>query len=93
MIQDVTKIKNLEKKIKLVGLVVGCPRFFCLQVFIIFRQGGVLGLVVLLFHLHLPLGIHLDLWGQESWHGYKLEVGVSDQLAGQPQEGLLKVVI
>ena len=28
MIQDVTKIKNLEKKIKLVGLVVGCPRFF-----------------------------------------------------------------
>ena len=92
MIQDVTKIKNLEKR-KLSWFGSCLPKVLCLQVFIIFGQGGVLGLVVLLFHLHLPLGIHLDLWGQESWHGYKFEVGVSDQLAGQPQEGLLKVVI
>ena len=82
-----------QLSILLVGMVVGCPKVLCLQVFIIFWQGGVLGLVVLLLNLHLPLGIHLDLWGQESWHGNKLEVGVSDQLASQPQEGLLKVVI
>ncbi len=75
-------------------------RFWCknfspivLEVFVVFRERGVLGLVVLLLHLHLPLGVHLDLWREESRHGDKLQVGVSDQLAGQPEEGLLEVVV
>ena len=67
--------------------------FVSLEIFVVFRQGGVLGLVVLLLHSHLPLGVHLNLGRQESGHGHELEVGVSDQLSGEPQEGLLEVVV
>ena len=34
-----------------------------------------------------------DLWGHKSRHGNELQVGVTNQLASQPQEGLLKVVV
>jgi hypothetical protein len=33
-----------------------------------------------LFDLGLPLGIHLDLWGDEGGHRHKLQVGVANQL-------------
>lgn len=64
-----------------------------LQVFVVLGQGGLLGLLVLGLDLLLPLGVHLDLWGHESGHGDELEVGVADKLSGQPEEGLLEVVI
>ena len=38
-------------------------------------------------------GVHDDLWGLEGGGGDKLQVGVTNQLSGQPQEGLLKVVV
>ena len=62
--------------------------FDLLQVLVILGQGGVLGLLVLLLDLLLPLGVHLDLRGHEGGHGDELEVGVADELAGEPEEGL-----
>jgi len=35
-----------------------------LQVFVVFWQGGVLCLDVILFDLFLPLRVHLNFWGQ-----------------------------
>ena len=64
-----------------------------LEIFVVFGQGRVLGFIVLLLHAHLPLGVHLDLWGQQSRHRDELEVRVADQLSRQPQERLLKVVV
>jgi hypothetical protein len=64
-----------------------------LQVFVILGQCSFRGLLELLFDLLLPVGVHDHLWGEQSRHGDKLEVGVSNQLAGQPEERLLKVVI
>jgi hypothetical protein len=64
-----------------------------LQVFIILGQCSFRGLLELLFDLLLPVGVHDHLWGEQSRHGDKLEVGVSNQLASQPEERLLEVVI
>merc|ERR1719429_739551 len=64
-----------------------------LQVFVIFWQGSVLGFLVILFNLLLPLGIHLDFGRKQSRHSYKFEVRVTNQFSGQPEEGLLEVVI
>ena len=66
---------------------------FSLEILVILWQSGLLGLFVFLFDLLLELWVHLDLWGQQSGHRNKLQVGVSNQLAGQPQERLLKVVV
>ena len=33
------------------------------------------------------------LWRCKSWHSDELEVGITDQFAGQPEEGLLEVVV
>lgn len=41
----------------------------------------------------LPLGVHGNFWGNEGRHGNKLEVGVSNKLAGEPQERLFEVVV
>lgn len=64
-----------------------------LEVFVVFGQGRFLRLLVLLLDLLLPLGIHLHLGRDEGGHGHELEVGIADEFARQPQEGLLKVVI
>lgn len=64
-----------------------------LQVFVILGQCSFCGLLELLFDLLLPVGVHDHLWGEKSRHGDELQVGVSNQLAGQPEERLLKVVI
>ena len=45
------------------------------------------------FVLFQEFGVHLNLWWIQSWHGYKLKIRVTGQLARQPQERLLKVVI
>ena len=47
----------------------------------------------LLFVLLGEAGVHLDLWGCEGGAGDELQVGVAHQFTGQPQEGLLKVVV
>ena len=49
--------------------------------------------VYYLFNLLLPSWVHGDLWGHEGGHGHELKVGVADQLPGQPEEGLLEVVV
>lgn len=64
-----------------------------LQVLILLGQRGLLGLLQILLDLDLPFLVHLDLWRQQRRHGDKLEVRVADQLAGQPQERLLEVVV
>lgn len=65
-----------------------------LQVFIVVvGQGHVLRLDHVLLQLALPFLVHLHLWGRQRGHGRKLEVRVADQLAGEPEEGLLKVVV
>ena len=64
-----------------------------LQVLVILGQGGVLGLLDVLLDLGLPGGVHGHLWGHQGGHGHELQVGVTDQLPGQPEERLLKVVV
>ena len=71
-------------------VIVGCG---ILQILVILGQGGVLGLLDILLDLGLPGGVHGDLWGHQSGHSHELQVGVTDQLPGQPEEGLLEVVI
>jgi len=41
-----------------------------------------------LFDLGLPLGIHLDLWGDEGGHRHKLQVGVANQLPACQYENI-----
>merc|ERR1719333_154434 len=69
---------------------VGCG---ILQIFVILGQGSVLGFLDVLLDLGLPGGVHGDLWGHEGGHGHELQVGVTDQLPGQPEKRLLKVVV
>merc|ERR1719333_1520138 len=69
---------------------VGCG---ILQIFVILGQGSVLGLLDVLLDLGLPGGVHSDLWGHQGGHGHELQVGVTDQLPGQPKERLLEVVV
>jgi hypothetical protein len=64
-----------------------------LQVFVILGQSSFCGLLEILFDLLLPGGVHDNLWGQQGGHGNKFQVGVSNQLAGQPQERFFKVVV
>lgn len=64
-----------------------------LQVLILVGQGGGLRFLQILFDLLLPVLVHLDLWREQGGHGDELQVRVTDQLAGQPQEGLLEVVV
>ena len=64
-----------------------------LKILIILWQGGLLGLLDVLLDLGLPGGVHGDLWGHEGGHGHELQVGVTDQLPGQPEERLLEVVV
>jgi len=49
------------------------------------------------FHLLLVLLenslVDLDFWGSEGWCGDELKRLVTDQLAGEPEEGLLEVVV
>lgn len=46
----------------------------------------------LLIFVH-ELGVDLDLWWSEGWGGDELEGWVADQLSGEPEEGLLEVVV
>ena len=64
-----------------------------LQIFIILGQRSVLGFDVVFLDLFLPVGIHLDFWGQQGGHGDEFQVGVTDELASQPKEGLFEVII
>jgi len=45
------------------------------------------------FDLFLPIGIHDNLWWLQGGHGYEFKVRVTDQLASQPEERFLKVVV
>jgi hypothetical protein len=55
------------------------------------RHGGsVLHLFLVLGH---QLGVDLDLRRRESWRGDELERGVADQLASEPEERLLEIVV
>lgn len=64
-----------------------------LQIFVVLRQSSLLSFFHFALELILPSLVHLDLWRQESWHSYELQVGVSDKLACQPQEWLFEVVV
>lgn len=64
-----------------------------LQVLVFLGQRGLLSLLQILLDLDLPFLVHLDLWRQQRRHGDKLEIRVADQLASQPQERLLEVVV
>ena len=64
-----------------------------LKILIILWQGGLLGLPDVLLDPSQPGGVHGDLWGHQSGHSHELQVGVTDQLPGQPEERLLKVVV
>ena len=48
-----------------------------LEVLVVFWQGRLLGLLVLLLHPLLPLGVHLHLRGDQGGHGHELKVGVA----------------
>ena len=65
----------------------------CLEVLVILWKGCFLGFFDVLFYLCLPGGVHGDLWGHKCGHGNELQVGVSDQLPCQPEEGLFEVVV
>lgn len=68
--------------------------FSSLQVLVVVvGEDGVLRLDHVLLQLSLPLLVHLDLGWGEGGHGDKLQIGVADQLASQPEEGLLEVVV
>ncbi len=68
--------------------------FSSLQVLVVVvGKDGVLRLDHVLLQLSLPLLVHLDLGWGEGGHGDKLQIGVADQLASQPEEGLLEVVV
>ena len=53
-----------------------------LQVVILFWQGGLLGQLQFLFVLSDECGVHGDLWGSQSGHGNKFQVGITDKFAG-----------
>lgn len=60
---------------------------------VVVGEDGVLRLDHVLLQLSLPLLVHLDLGWGKGGHGDELQVGVADQLASQPEEGLLEVVV
>ena len=62
------------------------------EILVVLRQGGLLSLLDVLLDLGLPGGVHSDLWGHQGGHGHELQVGVTNQLPGQPEERLLEVV-
>ena len=64
-----------------------------LEIFVVLGQSSVLGLLDVLLDLGLPGGVHGHLWRHQGRHGHELQVGVTNQLASQPQEGLLEVVV
>ena len=45
------------------------------------------------FVFQLQSLVHLNLWGDKGGHLYKLEVGIANKFAGQPEERLFKVVV
>lgn len=55
------------------------------------RRGG--SLLELVFVLSNELGVNLDLGRGEGRGGDKVEGLVADELAGEPEEGLFKVVL
>jgi hypothetical protein len=67
--------------------------FTLLQIIIFLRKGlssSFCHFVGVLFH---QASIDLDLWRSQGRGSDELEVGVTNQLAGQPKERLLKVVV
>lgn len=65
-----------------------------LQIFVVVvGQDSVLSLDHVLFQLSLPFLVHLNFGRCQGRHGNKLEIRIAYQFAGQPKEGLLKVVI
>ena len=59
-----------------------------------FNDKGTYGSLLELILVGLDhLRIHLYFWWRESWRSDELEVGVSDELSSEPQEGLLEVVV
>lgn len=64
-----------------------------LQVFIILWEGGLGGFLEVVLDLSLPLWVHLHLGWEQGRHGNEFQVRITNQLTGQPQEGLLEVVI
>ena len=75
---------NLGKAFSLPNLQVG--------VFFVGQRHGC-GFGHLLVVLIQQLLVDLNLWGRKSGCCDKLKLGIANQLSGQPQEGLLKVII
>ena len=46
-----------------------------------------------MFNFILPFWIHDDFGRCDGWHGHKFQVGVADQLPGEPQERFLEIIV
>jgi len=66
---------------------------FCLEVIVLLGKWLLEGLLLVPLELLMELVVNNDLGGLECGGGGELEVGVSDELAGEPEEGLLEVVV
>ena len=63
-----------------------------LQVLVFVGQYGGLRFLQILLDL-VSVIVHLDLGWEQGGHGDEFQIRVTDQLAGQPQERLLEVVV
>lgn len=67
--------------------------FSALQIIILLGKRNSDGAVQLVGVLGHESGVDGNLWGSKGRGGNKLEGGVTNQLAGEPEEGLLEVVV
>jgi len=69
------------------------PPFCVLELIVLLGQGLLEGLLLVPLELLAELVVNDKLGGLEGGGGGELEVGVTNELAGEPEEGLLKVVV
>lgn len=68
-------------------------RLKCLKIIVVIWKISLGGVVQILFVFGNHGWVHLNLWRSQSWHCDKLEVWISEQLSGEPEEWLFEVIV